>query len=265
MYCAIVSVNPDFALIKLLLDQDLFIVFHLEHVDLRHIRQLVVFGLQLILFIFLYLIGHICGLVYMHDDCLSNACYFSTHARLLKLERTMAIDCSDPTNSVCSHQTRIYAHFFKVKMLITYYSAIIITMVYIWHRTVRLLACFLVLFLIVLIVFCTDLILYLDNAVYVSSMVCVSIIVSLSTLMAHLFQNIEDLLSVVCGQNVPSDDLYEFLLNDTSKRACFYRWTKKLKKKWHIEEEKLILSIITIVLSSIIAGFIAVHVLPVYL
>ena len=208
------------------------------------------------------MIGYTYGLTYIHEECVSNACYFSTHARLMKLEITSTIDCSDPTDSVCSRQTRIYVHFFNVKMLIIYYSAIIISMIYTWHCTVRLRACFLVLFLTVLIVFGTDLILYLDHAVYVSSVVCVSIIVIFSTLMAHLLQNVDDPLSVICGQNVSSNDLYEFLLNDTSKRACFYRWAKKMKKKWHIKEEKLILSIITIVLVSIIVGIISIYVSP---
>ncbi len=94
---------------------------------LRHVRQaVVIFILQFILFLFLFVVGFVCGLIYMIDDCVPNACYFSTHARLAKLETTSAVDCSNPTNSICSRQMRIYIYFFKVKMLIIYYSSIII-------------------------------------------------------------------------------------------------------------------------------------------
>ncbi len=64
--------------------------------------------------------------MYMINDCVSNTCYFSTHARLAKLETTSAVDCSNPTDSLCSRQMRIYIYFFKVKILIIYYSSIII-------------------------------------------------------------------------------------------------------------------------------------------
>ncbi len=123
---------------------------------------------------------------------------------------------------------------------------------------------FFCLFVITVIVFGTDLILYFDHAVYVSSVVCLSLVVNFSSLMAYLFQNVEDPLSVLCGHNILSNDLYEFLLNDTSKRACFYRWAKKMKKKWNIKEEKLIISIIAIVIVSIITAILPVYVLPLY-
>jgi hypothetical protein len=110
--------------------------------DLHHVRQAIIFILQFILFFFLFLVGFVCGLIYMIDDCVPNACYFSTYARLAKLETTSAVDCSNFTDSLCSRQMRIYVYFFKVKMLIIYYLSIIISMVYTWHRTVRLLSCF---------------------------------------------------------------------------------------------------------------------------
>jgi hypothetical protein len=61
-----------------------------------------------------------------------------------------------------------------------------------------------------------------------------------------------------------SNEFYEFLLNDTSKRARFYRWAKKMKKKWNIQEEKLIISIITIVTVSIISAIVPIYILPFY-
>jgi len=232
--------------------------------DLRHVKQAVIFILQFILFLFLYIVGFVCGLIYMVDDCVPNACYFSTYARLAKLETTSAVDCSNLTDPLCSRQMRIYVYFFKVKMLIIYYSSIIISMVYTWHRTVRLLSCFFVLFVITVIVFGTDLILYFDNAVYVSSIVCFSLVTSFSSLMAHLSQNVEDPLSVLCGYNILSNDLYEFLLNDTSKRARFYRWAKKMKKQWNIKEEKLIISIIAIIIISIGSAIAPVYLVPLF-
>jgi hypothetical protein len=112
---------------------------------LRHVKQGIIFILQFILFFFLFTVGFVCGLIYMSDDCVPNdGCYFSTHARLAKLETTSAVDCSNLTDPLCSRQMRIYIYFFKVKMLIIYYSSIIISTVYTWHCTVRLLSCFFV-------------------------------------------------------------------------------------------------------------------------
>jgi hypothetical protein len=82
--------------------------------------------------------------------------------------------------------------------------------------------------------------------------------------MAYLSGNVDDPLSVICGHNISSNDLHEFLLNDTSKRARFYRWTHKMKKKWNIKEEKLIISIIFIVMMSIASAIILHYILPIY-
>jgi hypothetical protein len=232
--------------------------------DLHHLKQTVTFALQFILFFFLFTIGVVCGLIYMNDDCVPNACYFSTYARLAKLEKTSADNCSNLTDPLCSRQMRVDVYFFKVKMLIIYYSSIIISMVYTWHRTVRLLSSFFVLFVITVIVFGTDLILCFDQAVYVSTMVCLSLMVLFPSLMAYLAQNAEDPLSLLCGHNILSDNLYEFLLNDTSKRPRLYRWAKKMKQQWNIKEEKLIISIIAIIIISIVGTIVPVYVLPLY-
>jgi hypothetical protein len=82
-------------------------------------------------------------------------------------------------------------------------------------------ACCLLLFVITAVLFGTDLILYFDHAVYVSLMLCLTLVINFPALMAHLLQNVEDLLSVLCGHNILSNDLHEFLLNGTTKRACF--------------------------------------------
>jgi hypothetical protein len=82
--------------------------------------------------------------------------------------------------------------------------------------------------------------------------------------MAYLSENVDDPFSVICGHNISPNDLHEFLLNDTSKRARFYRWTNKMKKKWNIKEEKLIISIISIVMMSIASAIILHYILPIY-
>jgi hypothetical protein len=217
-------------------DIDLRYVKHIDlryvkHIDLRYVKQMVIFSLQFILFCFLFIVGFIYGLLYTADYCVPHACYFSTHARLAKLQTTSIDGCSDLTDPDCFRQRSIYNFFFRVRLLIIYYSSIIIAMVYMWHRTVRLSWCFFVLLVVTVIVFCTDLIIYYDQVVYISSTICFFLVLHYPLLMAYLSENVDDPFSVICGHNISPNDLHEFLLNDTSKRARFYRWTNKMKKK----------------------------------
>ncbi|CAF3546717.1 unnamed protein product [Rotaria sp. Silwood1] len=63
---------------------------------------------------------------------------------------------------------------------------------------------------------------------------------------------IEDPLGLLCTSHVSSSDRYEFLQNDISISTRFYRWVKKTKKQWNIEEEKLIITIVVFIVSNAI-------------
>ncbi|UJR24108.1 hypothetical protein I4U23_027075 [Adineta vaga] len=194
--------------------------------------------------------------IYTLDDCVDKVCYFTTQARLAKLQTSSIDNCSDLTDPVCFRQTRINNHFFKVRLVIIFHSSLIIAMVYVWHRTVRLLSCFFVLFLITLILFGTDVIFYVDQPFVIRTVVCYCVILTFPSLIIYLSIDNEDPLSVLCGYDRLADGLHEFLQNDNSKRACFYRWAKKMMKVWNIEEEKLIISVIFVTIVSVVATII---------
>ena len=242
----------------------IFLIFYLEHIDVDYVKRMIIFIFQYLLFCFLFTVGFIYGSLYTTDNCVLDQCYFSTYARLAKLQATSTNSCSDFTDPVCFLQRSTYDFFFRVRLLIIYYLWMIIAMVYIWHRTVRLSYCFFVLLVVTMIVFCTDLILYCDQIAYISSSVCLLLLMHYPLLMAYLSQNVDDPLSLLCGHNISSNDLHEYLLNGNSKRARFYRWAKTIENQWNIKEEKLIISIIFIVMMSIGSAIVLVYILPIY-
>ena len=218
--------------------------------------------MQFTLFVYLFFIGFVSGGLYIYYYRIEYTHYSFNFARLDELKRTSAAGCSNLINLPCSLQTDVNVYFFWMKFMLVYYSTLIIAMVYTWHRTVRLSSCFLTLLLTTAICFGTDLILYFDDIFLVSSMVCISLIVMFPFLSGYLSRNIDDPLSLFCGYGVPPDNICEFLQNDASKRACFYRWTKKMKKKWNIEEEKLAITITVGIITSIIITILAVPLVP---
>ena len=82
-----------------------------------------------------------------------------------------------------------------------------------------------------------------------------------ATLSVFIPHNLEDPLSVLCGYHVPMDYRYAFLQNDTSLCARFYRSAKKMKKQWNIEEEKLYVTTVVGIITSVIIIILCVYVL----
>jgi hypothetical protein len=230
-----------------------FIVFYLEQWDAERLRLAAMYCGQYVLFFILFMTGWFSGSLYLGYYRTKYASYsFSTYARLADFKSTLVDGCSNLTKMPCSLQMHIDVFFFWTKCLLLYYSLLIITMIYMWHRTVRFAHYVITVSILADIIFHTDLIVYADIILYVSPVVSFTLITILATLMGYLIQNEEDPLSVLCGYNVSSDDLYEFLQNDPSKRARFYRWAKKMMQQWNIEEEKLIITIFVGVFITII-------------
>ncbi len=112
-----------------------------------------------------------------------------------------------------------------------------------------------------LVIFGTDFILYYEHIIDVSSMVCGIQIKVFALVAARTFRNTTDPLSALCVYHVPLVDRYKFLQNDTSKHARFYRWAKKMKKQWNIQQKTLIISTVASVSASIIVIILFVYVL----
>ena len=85
-------------------------------------------------------------------------------------------------------------YFFWSKIILVYYSWIIIHMVYTWHRTVRLSSCYFALFVITISIFGTDLSLYFDRIVVISPYACCTHIVLGASLEALIPHNADDQL-----------------------------------------------------------------------
>ncbi len=232
--------------------------------DIRLVKFCVIYVFQCVLFFVLFMIGLLCGTSYISSYSNRYKSYSFTYARLAEFKRTLANGCSNLTDLPCSLQMDINIYFFWTKFMLIYYSSIIIAMIYIWHRTVRLFSCFFALFVMTVIIFGTNRILLSEQIVYISSMVCGGLFSVFSSFAIYIPHILKDPLSVLCGYHVPLDDRYEFLQNGTSKHARFYQWVKKLKKQWNIEEEKLIITAIAGIITSIIIIILSVYVLTSY-
>lgn len=197
-----------------------------------------------------------------HYHC-QYAPYSFTNVRLIEFRRTLVNGCSNLTDLPCSLQMDINVYFFWLRFILIYYSSIVIIQIYICHDTVRLLSCFSALSLIIIIIFRTDLILVHYNKIFrITSVVCGGIIWLIPMISVCLSRNQADPLSLLCASHVSPNDLYEFLQNDTSKCARFYRWAKKMMKQWNIEEEKFIINIFITGIISIVAIIVLIYALP---
>jgi hypothetical protein len=205
------------------------------------------------------MIGPVCQVWVVNFYLAKYLSYHVTHARLAKLQIFPGDNCSKLTDVACALQTSyVNVYFFLVKCLLVYYLSIVIMMIYVWHRTVRSSFCLSSIYIIILIIFSSDLILY-DHICLLGLLVCFSLFVMFVLLEALMPHYVDDPLSLLCGYNVSSDDLYEFLENDTSKRARFYRWTNKIKQQWNIKEEKLIITAIVGGITSIVVTIVTVY------
>jgi hypothetical protein len=205
---------------------------------------------QFILFLFFSIVVWFGAVPYIHSIQIEYQTYSFTNARLITFKTTLITGCSNLTNLPCSLQMYINNYFFWTKFILIYYSSIVITMIYIWHRTVRLSACIFAFFVIVDIVFGSDRILAQDKILHISSMICSALVIAFFHLTMFMPLNFEDPLSIHCGPGEPSIDRVEFLQTNTSKRARFYRWIHRMKNQWNIEEEKLIVTTIVAVLTT---------------
>ncbi len=185
--------------------------------------------------------------------------YFFTHDRLIELQLLLTNGCYTFTDLPCSLQMKRNVYFLRIKFLLVYYSLIVISMIYTWHRTVSLLYCAIAMFIIIVISFGTNLILYSDNIVRISSLTCsglVTLFVSLEGLMPY---GVDDPLHVFRQRITYRNNRNNFSLDGQSRCTRFYHWVKAMKKQWNVKEDKLIItfiaSVIGIVLGIIVGSY----------
>lgn len=169
--------------------------------------------------------------------------------------------CTNFPDFPCSLRNIMDIYFFWNKFFFVYHSSIIIAMTYTWHRTVRFSSCLLTLLTIVLVTFGTDYILSFQQIRFITLNVCVALMPVFSVLEVLMPHNHRDPLSRLCGHDVALSIRYEYLQKDTAIRARFYRWAKKTKKKWNIDEEKLFVSTVVGMFTSVSVTILCVYVL----
>lgn len=223
--------------------------FYLEKLDLHRIKHAINLCFQFLLFVFLSIIG----------------CVYSFNARLFDIKTIPAAICSNLSDMPCSLQLNINISLLKIKFLLLYYLLIIIAMIYIWHRTVRFSYCVITFSIIADIIFRTDLVLYFDQINYITFKICIGLVMVFASLESFMPHNNPDPLLTFCEQITSPNYPHEFLLDGHSKRARFYRWVKKIKKKWNVKEEKLIITAIAGVTASIFVIFLNCCIFPYFL
>jgi hypothetical protein len=233
--------------------ETIFFVIYLDKID-EYSPTLTlsnIFACQLVFFMFLFFIGSACELSVVFSYRSRYPSTYFTYADLAKIKKFSASNCYNVTDLPCSLQTSINFYFILVKCLLVYYSSIIIGMIYVFHCTVRSSSCLLSLYIIIVIIFGTDFILFFDCIFSFIGGLFMPLLIMFMLLEVFLPHNVDDPLGKICGFNVSEGSLYEFLENDTSKSARFYRWVQKMKKQWNIKEEKLILTAIAVVITII--------------
>lgn len=201
------------------------------------------------LFILLWTIGIIGEAVLIAHHPAKYACYLFPNRRLTALRPASGNRCSDLTNLPCSLQMQIDIYFFWSKCLFLYFMSIIICMIYAWHRTVRCSHCIVTISILGDIIFHIDLVVYFDRIAVVAPFVCLISLLTFSILDDLMPNESPDPLLSFCKQiasPVESDEI----LNGRSKCAQFYQWTKKMKQKWGIQEEKLIFTLISAIVTN---------------
>ena len=143
------------------------------------------------------------------------------------------------------------------KCLVVYHLSIIIGMIYAWHCTIRFLSSLLVFVSLTGIIVGTDLVLYSYQIAPISYSVCAMLIFTFAVLEVFVSHYVPDPLNVLREYDSPWNKRYEYLQNDTSTSPRFYRWAKKMNKRWNIEEEKLnMTTIVDIIISGICIIFV---------
>jgi hypothetical protein len=220
--------------------------------DIRRAKLFLILLFQSGFFFILFIIGNFCASLFVEHYRREYASYSFTHTGLVELQTSLIDNCSNLTDLPCSLQMHINVYFLSVKCVLLYYLSIVIGMAYTWHRTVRFSHCVYAFFIIAVIIFRTGLVFYFDRIVEITFITCVSLVQMFSALQALMPYNAHDPLRELCQRITEPNNPNGFLLDGHSKRARFYRWAKKIKKQWNIEEEKLIVTAIAGIISFII-------------
>lgn len=230
-------------------------MFYLGRVDINILKPCFVTICQCVLFWFLNMMGFIGESLFVSSYYCRYASYSFTNARLVELKTTLTNGCSNNITLPCFLQMHINTYFFWYKFLLFYRLSIVIIMTYAWHDTVRLSYCIDSFFVVADIVFRTDLIFHFDRTVYVISVACYFSVFLFSFLESIIPHNASDPLQTLCQRIMLPNKLDESFPYDDSICSRFYKWITKMKKRFNIEEEKIIFTFVVGIISILISIF----------
>lgn len=237
---------------KLLLNKNWFYWINLGEVDIRLVKYLIQLCFQVFILFGLFVIGNIFSDLFVDHYQYQYKTYSLTHSQLVDRQIFSINNCSNLTDLPCSLQMYINVYFLSIRFLLLYYLLIIIGMIYIWHSSVRFSYCILTYSILVDIIFRSDLIYYFDDIVRVTYSVCFQCIFFFPLLEGFMPHKHPDPLHALCERIILPHQSNECLLHGNSKRARFYQWTKSISEQWNIKDEKLIVTLILGLITSVI-------------
>ena len=199
------------------------------------------------------------AVIYMRHSRVRDVFYSLKYGGLFKPQIYTFDDCVDLSAFPCYTRSDMNAYVFWTKFVVIYYLSIIVAMIYTWHRTIRLSSCLFVLLVSMIAIVRTELILYFNQIVPLCFMICFMLIFTFATLEMYVPHRFQDPLSVFCAYHSPPYQHCEYLKNDISRPARFYRWTKKMKKQWNIEDEKIFISTFVGIIVSVLCVILCVY------
>ena len=101
------------------------------------------------------------------------------------------------------------------------------------------------------VIFHTDIVPQFDELILVVPVLCFTCFLTFSCLEVSMPYKSSDPLLTLCKIIASPIDSNE-ILHGRSNCARFYQWVKKMKQEWHIQEEKLIFTLISGIVTNVL-------------
>ncbi|CAF1148298.1 unnamed protein product [Rotaria magnacalcarata] len=174
--------------------------------------------------------------------------YRSNLAVLAKLKSSSSINDSCNLSLPPSLYINTNVDFYRDKLSFMFYTSTLILLVYLWHRTVRLIPCLFLIIILAILTFSTDLLLYSDNIILIADNVNIFLIITMISLELFMPHVCDDPLLWLCLAIYDNPVHYRDtdILEKNNKVKCIYERMKNMKSFWNIQEEKLVITAIVL-------------------
>ncbi|CAM4803917.1 unnamed protein product [Rotaria magnacalcarata] len=138
--------------------------------------------------------------------------------------------------------------FYRGKHSLMFYTSTLILLVYLWHRTVRLIPCLFLIIILSILTFSTNFLLYSDNIIIIADNVNIFLIFTMIALELCMPHICDDPLLWLCLAiyDTPAHYRDTDILEKNNKVKWIYERIKNMKSFWNIQEEKLFITAIVL-------------------